>query len=153
MTINKATINLVKKAEGLRLTAYLCPAGKWTIGYGSTFYEDGKRVKEGDTILPSEAEPLLHHTLEMFGGEVAALIRVQLNANQFGALCSFAFNVGITQFSLSTLLKKVNRNPNDPSIDFEFRRWNKANGRILQGLVNRRRAEADLYFKKVGKAV
>ena len=153
MTINKATVNLVKKAEGLRLTAYLCPAGKYTVGYGSTFYQDGTRVKKGDTILPSEADPLLQHTLEIFGGQVAANIRVQLNANQFGALVSLAFNIGITRFITSTILKKVNRDPSDKSIDFEFRRWNKCNGRILPGLVNRRRAEADLYFKRIGKAV
>ena len=149
MTINKATINLVKKYEGLKLTAYICPAGKWSIGYGSTFYENGTRVRKGDLITPSEAEELFHHTLEMFGGQVAAQLRVQLNANQFGALVSLAFNIGITRFCLSTLLKKVNVNPDDESIAFEFSRWNKCNGRILDGLVKRRKAESDLYFKKI----
>ena len=67
---------------------------------------------------------------------------------QFDALVSFAYNVGVGNFAKSTLLKKVNANPNDPTIRSEFEKWNKANGRVLKGLVTRRKEEADLYFTK-----
>jgi len=139
-------IKQIKKHEGLRLNAYLCPAGVPTIGYGATFYEDGAKVKLGDKITIDRADSLLLHTVTAFAGNVGKLIKSQVNQNQFDALVSFAYNVGVGALAKSTLLKKVNKNPNDPSIRVEFMKWTKAGGKELQGLVKRRKQEADLYF-------
>jgi lysozyme len=146
MKVNKATIDLIKNFEGLRLEAYLCSALVPTIGYGSTFYENGIKVKLGQKITKQRAEELLDFMVLQFANQVRPLIKVPLSENRFGALVSFAYNVGIGALSKSTLLKKVNTNPNDPSIKMEFLRWNKAGGKILAGLTKRREAEAKLYF-------
>jgi lysozyme len=137
---------IVKKYEGKKLTAYLCPAEVWTIGYGSTYYEDGKSVQRGQVITEARAEELLIHTLTKFNTEVKRLVKSTCNYNQIAALTSFAFNVGINAFAKSTLLKKVNINPKDQTIANEFMRWNKAGGRILNGLSKRRAEESTLYF-------
>ena len=141
-------IDIIKKHEGLRLQAYLCPAGVPTIGYGNTFYEDGTRVKMGDRITRDRAEKLLLHVVEAFAVQVDRLIASRINANQRAALVSFAYNVGIGNLQRSTLLRKVNANPNDPSIRIEFMKWTKARGQVLRGLVVRRQDEANLYFKR-----
>jgi len=141
-------IDIIKKHEGLRLQAYLCPAGVPTIGYGNTFYEDGSRVKMGDRITRDRAEKLLLHVVEAFAVQVDRLITAKINANQRAALVSFAYNVGIGNLQRSTLLRKVNANPNDPSIRIEFMKWTKARGQVLRGLVVRRQDEANLYFKR-----
>lgn len=144
--INQTTIDLVKKYEGLKLKAYLCPANIWTIGYGNTFYKDGTKVKRGDIITQTQAEELLKSTLAFFAFKVQPLVTSPVNENQFGALVSFAYNVGVTALTNSTLLRKVNLNPHDPSIGLEFMRWTKAKGVILPGLVKRRQSEKELYF-------
>jgi len=141
-------IDIIKKHEGLRLQAYLCPAGVPTIGFGNTFYEDGTRVKMGDRITRDRAEKLLLHVVEAFAVQVDRLIISKINANQRAALVSFAYNVGIGNLQRSTLLRKVNANPNDPSIRIEFMKWTKARGQVLRGLVVRRQDEANLYFKR-----
>ena len=141
-------IDIIKKHEGLRLQAYLCPAGVPTIGYGNTFYEDGTRVKMGDRITRDRAEKLLLHVVEAFAVQVDRLITSRINANQRAALVSFAYNVGIGNLQRSTLLRKVNANPNDTSIRIEFMKWTKARGQVLRGLVVRRQDEANLYFKR-----
>jgi len=146
MKVNKATIDLIKNFEGLRLEAYLCSAKVPTVGYGSTFFEDGTKVKLGDKITKKRAEELLDFMVLQFANQVDKHIKVPLSENKFGALVSFAYNVGVSALSKSTLLKKVNTNPNDPSIKMEFLRWNKAGGKILAGLTKRREAEAKLYF-------
>lgn len=147
MNVNKQGIQLVKSFEGCFLNAYLCPAKVWTIGYGSTKYPNGKSVKQGDKITQQEAETLLSDTLDEFSKGVSKLIKVELNDNQFSALVSFAFNLGVGALSKSTLLKKVNSNPNDKTIEQEFMKWVNAGGKKLNGLVRRRTAESKLYFE------
>ena len=147
MNVNKQGIQLVKSFEGCFLNAYLCPAKVWTIGYGSTKYPNKKPVKQGDKITQQEAETLLSDTLDEFSKGVSKLIKVELNDNQFSALVSFAFNLGVGALSKSTLLKKVNSNPNDKTIEQEFMKWVNAGGKKLNGLVRRRTAESKLYFE------
>jgi lysozyme len=143
--MNKGT-PIIRKFEGLKLTAYLCPANVWTIGYGSTFYENGSKVQQGDKITLDRADKLLVEMVKRFEISVKGLVKSSINDNQLGALTSFAFNVGVGAFSKSTLLRKVNANPNDLTIRNEFMRWTKAGGKVLKGLVTRREAEANLYF-------
>jgi len=139
-------IPIIRKFEGLKLRAYLCPANVWTIGYGNTFYENGSKVQEGDKITLDRADRLLFFVVQKFEKEVSKMVTSAINENQLGALTSFAFNVGDGNLAKSTLLKKVNANPNDATIRDEFMRWTKAGGKVLNGLVTRRKAEADLYF-------
>jgi lysozyme len=143
----KMNLTLIKKHEGLKLSAYLCPAKVPTIGYGNTFYENGTRVKMGDKITRDRAEKLLQHIVEAFSVQVDRLVTAKINDNQRSALVSFAYNLGIGSLQKSTLLKKVNANPNDPAIRIEFMKWTKARGVVLRGLVIRRQDEANLYFK------
>jgi len=146
MTINNATRALIKKFEGCYLKAYKCSAKKTTIGYGNTFYEDGSAVQMGDVITQDRADSLFIIILDEFAAKIKPLIKAELNDNQFGALLSFAYNCGVTNLKNSTLLKKVNANPNDPTIAAQFALWNKAGGKVLLGLTRRRKAEAELYF-------
>jgi lysozyme len=139
-------IPIIRKFEGLKLRAYLCPSSVWTIGYGNTFYENGSKVQEGDKITLDRADRLLFFVVTKFENEVKKIVKSAINENQLGALTSFAFNVGAGNLAKSTLLKKVNANPNDATIRDEFMRWTKAGGKVLNGLVTRRKAEADLYF-------
>ena len=141
MKITNEGINLIKKFEGLRLEAYLCPAGVWTIGYGHT-----KGVKKGQVITQLEADNLLKEDLSSFEKGVTSLIKSNINQNQFDSLVSFAFNLGLANLKSSTLLKKVNSNPNDKTIVDEFLKWIYAGGKPLEGLKRRRQAEAYLYF-------
>ena len=143
MKITNEGINLIKKFEGLRLEAYLCPAGVWTIGYGHT-----KGVKKGQVITQLEADNLLKEDLSSFEKGVTSLIKSNINQNQFDSLVSFAFNLGLNNLKSSTLLKKVNANPNDRTIVDEFLKWVYAKKVFLEGLHRRRQAEANLYFTK-----
>ena len=138
---------LITKHEGLKLKPYLCPAKIPTIGYGNTYYPDGKRVTLLDKdITKQQAFDMFKEVANRFGKRVDELVTSNINQNQFNALVSFAYNVGTGNFSSSTLLKKVNKNPNDLTLKAEFLRWNKAGGKVLNGLTNRRNEEADLYF-------
>ena len=149
MMMTEEGISLIKKYEGCKLTAYKCPAGVWTIGYGNTFYEDGSTVKPGDKITQKRADQLLRNILEKkFLEPIRKLIVSDINDNMFSAIVSFTYNVGIGNLKSSTLLKKVNANPNDQSISLEFKKWVKSAGKVLPGLVRRRESESDLYFKK-----
>ena len=143
MTISKEGIALIKKYEGLRLKAYLCPANVWTIGYGHT----GSDVYAGQVITEPQAEQLLISDLVKFDKGVRKRVFKELKQNQFDALVSFAFNVGLGALEKSRLLLKVNTNPNDPSIRTEFNKWVNAAGKKLPGLIKRREEEANLYFK------
>lgn len=145
MEVNKAGRDLIKKFEGCKLRAYKCPAGLWTIGYGNTFYEDGTKVKEGDVITQQRAEQLFDIIVDDFAKKVDVLVKSNVSENNFSALVSFTFNVGLGNFQRSTLLRKVNANPKDATIPAEFRKWVRANGEVLKGLVRRREAEAKLY--------
>lgn len=145
--ISKRGIELIKKFEGLKLKPYLCSAGVPTIGYGNTFYENGKKVQLSDPVISQErADQLLSFTLTSFEKYVDSYCRDDISQNQFDALVSFCFNLGPNSLKSSTLLKKVNINPTDPTIKDEFLKWTKAGGRVLKGLVTRRTAEAECYF-------
>lgn len=142
-------IELITRFEGMILKPYLCPANVPTIGIGSTYYEDGSKVSMSDKPITTErAKQLLKNTLLSYEDGVNSNVKTHINQNQFDALVSFCYNVGIANFKSSTLLRYVNNNPDNPKIAIEFSRWNKGGGKILKGLVNRRKAEAELYFKK-----
>jgi lysozyme len=145
MEVNKAGKELIKQFEGCKLKAYKCPAGLDTIGYGNTFYPDGTKVQPGDVITQERANELFDLIVEDFAKKVKPLIKQNLTDNNFSALISFAYNVGIGNLKNSTLLKKVNVNPTDPTIKAEFNKWTRANKVVLSGLVKRREAEAKLY--------
>jgi lysozyme len=146
MKLNKLGIDLMHFFEGCKLEAYQCSAKVWTIGWGNTFYENGTPVRQGDKITQDRANSLFVFVANKFADEIKKLIKTNLSENQFSALVCFAYNVGTGNLAKSTLLKKVNVNPNDPSISNEFLRWNKAGGKALLGLTRRRTAESKLYF-------
>jgi lysozyme len=137
--INKAGLDLIKQFEGLRLKAYKCPADVWTIGYGST----GSHVREGLVITEAQAEELLRSDLRRFEDFVAANCAPATD-NQFSALVSFAFNVGEGALKDSTL-RRMHLEGDYAGAAEQFKRWSKAGGRELPGLVRRRAAEAQLY--------
>lgn len=143
MKASERGLDLIKSFEGLRLKAYKCPAGVWTIGYGHT-----KGVAEGMMITITQADKFLREDIEDSERAVCRLVKSKITQSQFDALVSFVFNTGEGNFSRSTLLRKVNINPNNPDISREFKRWVYANGVILTGLKRRRDAEASLYFSK-----
>jgi lysozyme len=132
-------IDLVKKFEGCKLTAYKCPAGVNTIGYGHTL-----GVKIGTIINQVEAERMLMNDLLNYATNVTRLTK-NVTQNQFDALVSFAYNCGVGALTYSTLLKKVNANPKDADIKLQFAKWNKVNGISMIGLTRRRIAEWQLY--------
>lgn len=140
--MNKA-VELIKGFEGFSAKAYICPAGKPTIGYGHT-----GNVRPEDTITKEEAEKLLAKDLEKFESGVKKLVKVPLNDNQFAALVSFAYNVGLGNFDTSTLLKQLNEGHYDLAAD-QFLRWTKGGGKELPGLVKRRAAERAVFLTPV----
>ena len=140
-------IELIKSFEGFYAEPYLCPANVVTIGYGTTRYPNGKKVTLNDSpITEAVAIEYLKDCLIKFERDVDAFCRDDINQNQFDAIVSFCYNVGSSALKSSTLLKKLNVNPNDPNLAQEFAKWNKGGGRVLKGLVRRRKAEANLYF-------
>ncbi len=147
MKTSHSGLAIIAKHEGFRSAPYLCPAGVPTIGYGNTFYPDGRRVTMQDTpITKEEPMELLKIIVAQFEAHVNKLVTTQLGQNQFDALVSFTYNLGPVNLGNSTLLKKVNAWPCDPSVRDEFMKWNKAGGKVLAGLTRRRKEEADLYF-------
>lgn len=131
---------LIKSFEGCRLKAYKCPAGVWTIGYGRT-----TNVKEGDTCTQEQADIWFEEEYRRFKNNVKKLVKVSINANQLGALTSFAYNCGIGALQESTLLRKLNRGDFSGASN-EFLRWNKAGGKELAGLTKRRKAEQKMFL-------
>lgn len=129
----------IKAFEGLYLKAYRCPAGVWTIGWGST-----EGVYEGMTITTAMAERLLDAELAKFVTAVNRLVKVPLSQHQFDALVSFAYNVGVGALERSTLLKKLNAGDYD-AVPAQLARWTHGGGRVLPGLVKRRKAEGDMW--------
>jgi lysozyme len=140
-TSKRAGLGLIKQFEGCRLTAYLCPAGVWTIGWGRT-----TNVKRGDTCTQAQADAWLVAEYDAFERRVRALVKVPLTTNQLGALVSFAYNVGTGALASSTLLRLLNAGQYEAAAQ-QFARWNKAGGRVLSGLTRRRKAEAELFRK------
>jgi lysozyme len=141
-------IKLIKEEEGFRAKPYLCPAKRWTIGYGSTLYEDGTPVKETDRPI-DEARALSAleaHLNRRVYPVIDMSVQVQLTSNQFDAITSFIYNVGGGNFQKSTLLRKLNAGDYVGAAD-EFRKWNTSNGKVLNGLVRRREKERALFLK------
>jgi len=149
MIPSQKCIDLIKEFEGLQLKAYKCPANIVTIGWGSTMYMDGSKIKMGDVITEQQATNLLYWEVS---NKAKAIGLISIPQNKFDSLVSFVFNLGIGALRDSTLFKKVRLNHNDLSIRDEFMKWTKArvNGKLTEipGLVKRRKAEADLYFSK-----
>jgi len=142
MNISQEGLSLIKKFEGCEYNAYKCAAGVWTIGYGHT-----KGVKEGDLVTQQEADNLLLHEMEEYEGYVNNLVEVDLNQNQFDALVSWVFNLGPANLKASTLLKVLNSKDYE-GVPAQIQRWNKAGGKVLEGLIRRRNAEALLFENK-----
>jgi len=147
MKVNAEGYALIKRFEGCRLKAYKCPANVWTIGFGNTFYENGDKVKEGDVITQQRADELAKFIIDQFAVSITPFILKPLNENQFSACVSLAYNIGTGGFKRSSVFKKLNINPQDPTIADSFKLWNKGGGKVLNGLVTRREAEIQLYFK------
>ena len=138
-------ISLIKEFEGCKLTAYRDSVGVWTIGYGWTQHVDGKPIRAGMTIKQETAERLLKTGLVSYESDVSRLVKVGLTQGQFDALVSFTYNLGSRSLSTSTLLRKLNAGDYAGAAD-EFLRWNKAGGKVLNGLTRRREAERALFL-------
>ena len=148
MKLGSKGLELIKSFEGFYSKPYLDPIGIPTIGYGATYYPNKKKVTMKDKPLTEkEASDLLKEMMTTYENDVKRLVKRELNQNQFDALVSFTYNLGGANLGKSTLLKKVNANPCDKTIKDEFLKWNKAGGKVLNGLTRRRNAEAELYFK------
>lgn len=152
--ITKPAVDLIKTFESCKLKAYECATSLaittkskkfFTIGWGNTYYENGNKIKQKDVITQQRADELFEFVLNEFEQDVKKLIHVELTDNQLGALVSFAYNTGMGNFGSSTLLKKVNAK------DFagahnEFGKWVRGGGKVLNGLVTRRKREAALFM-------
>lgn len=138
---------IIAQFEGLRLKAYQDTAGVWTIGYGTTKNPDtGQKIKEGDTITKAKALDWLKKDTAAFKSGVEKLVKVPVNDNQLAALTSLAYNIGLTAFSRSTLLRYLNSNVAKEQVAAQFLRWNRSGGQIVRGLTIRRKLESDLFL-------
>lgn len=151
-SISKVGIDLIKSFEGCYLKAYKCPAGVWTIGWGTTEPIDGVKPHEGMVITQKQADELLIKNLKGYENAVNEYVTYSINQNQFDALVSFAYNCGNGALKTSTLLKKLNAGDVHGAAN-EFLRWNKANGKVLNGLTRRREAERKLFLKEEEEVV
>ena len=150
MKINQATVELVKEFEGFSAKAYKCPAGIWTIGYGTTAAAGvGITPKEGMTISKNDAEGYLHAALEKFASQIEDSITAPINENEFGAFVSLAYNIGPGAFKKSSALSSFNAGDKAKSAK-AILLWNKAGGKVLKGLTRRREAERKLFLTPVG---
>tara|TARA_R100000544_G_C2218883_1_gene56251 strand:- start:411 stop:863 length:453 start_codon:yes stop_codon:yes gene_type:complete len=145
MKTSEEGIALIKKFEGCKLDAYQCSADVWTIGFGTT-----QGVKKGATCSQDEAETFLANDLCQFEQSILKMVDVSLKQNEFDALISWIYNLGATNFSESTLLRRINDNTDSSRADipYQIKRWNRAGGKVLDGLVRRREAEALLWQGK-----
>jgi len=139
MKISKNGLDLIKHFEGCELEAYKCPAGVWTIGYGHI-----KTAVEGMTITQHQADEMLIEEMNEYEGYINNSVRVDLTQNQFDAMVSWVYNLGNGNLNTSTLLKVLNSG-DYAGVPEQILRWNKAGGRVLEGLTRRRQAEADLF--------
>ena len=142
MNISNEGLSLIKKFEGCELNAYKCAAGVPTIGYGSTH-----GIEMGMSISKSRAEELLLEDIAKFEEHVKNNVKVPLNQNQFDSMVSWTFNLGGGNLKSSTLLKVLNGS-DYTDVPNQIKRWNKANGKVLEGLIRRREAEALLFEGK-----
>ena len=147
-TVNSACLDLIKSFEGLFLKPYLCPAGVPTIGYGTIKYPDGRSVTLQDSaITQQQAEAYLMHEVQEKASGVESAVSVSITDNEFGALVSFAYNLGLGNLKKSTLLKLLNSSADKTKVADEFLKWNKAAGKELAGLTRRRQAERALFLQ------
>lgn len=143
--VDEEGINFLIKEEGLRLTAYQDSVGVWTISIGCTYYLNGSKVKKGDTLTKEQALVLFRNILSHYESIVYSITRDDINQHQFNALVSICYNIGVNAFKGSTLVKRVNANPQDPTIIDAFKMWKNAGSKPV--LLGRRIREANLYFK------
>ena len=149
MNINAGGLSIILVAEGFVAEPYRCPAGIISQGYGSTILLDGTRVKmDSPPVTKDEAKALLRRHLDHVESDILRVVRVPLNQNEFSALCSFVYNLGISRLISSTLKMRLNRNERLGAAN-EFPKWRRANGRILRGLVIRRELERQLFLTPV----
>ena len=147
MKLDNKGYMMICEFEGFSPKPYLCPAKLATIGFGNTFYRDGKKVTMVDPpITKIEAFDMFKDIADKFAKKVSACVKTPINQNQFNSLVSFTYNVGVANFMNSTLLKRVNANHNDLDIRTQFLRWDKVGTKKLSGLTKRRIYEADNYF-------
>lgn len=146
MKTSQRGIEFIKNEEGCKLRAYRCPAGVLTIGVGHTSAAGTPQVEENMVITEREAEAILASDLRKFEADILRLVEAPLTQSQFDALVSFVFNIGTAAFARSTLLRKLNKGDYAVAAA-EFPRWNKSNGKVLRGLVNRRAKEAALFIE------
>ena len=139
MNIGTKGLDLIRFFEGLELNAYQCAAGVWTIGYGHT-----KDVQQGMTISEARANEMLAEELNEYESYINGLVTVELNQDQFDAMVSWVYNLGVGNLKASTLLKVLNAG-DYAGVPAQIMRWNKAGGKVLEGLTRRRQAEADLF--------
>ena len=146
MVVSLFGIALICGFEGLRLKAYDDGVGVWTIGFGTTIYPNGIRVKKGDTCTEAQAKAYMAYDLKKFESAVSNAVTVPLNQNQFDALVSLTYNIGPSAFSKSTLVKKLNAG-DIRGVAEQFDAWVNAGGKRMQGLVNRRAKEKEVFLK------
>ena len=142
MNISQEGLSLIKKFEGCEYNANKCAAGVWTIGYGHT-----AGVKEGDLVTQQEADKILEEDMKEYEGYINDYVTVDLNQNQFDSLVSWVFNLGPSNLKASTMLKVLNNGAYE-DVPAQIKRWNKAAGVVLEGLIRRREAEALLFENK-----
>ena len=139
MKIGYEGLKMIKHFEGLELNAYQCAAGVWTIGYGHT-----KGVQQGMVISEETADEMLVEELKEYENYINDMVNCPLNQNQFDALVSWVYNLGPANLQASTLLKVLNAG-DYAGVPAQIKRWNKAGGKVLEGLTRRREAEAALF--------
>lgn len=155
LKISSIGLALIKKWEGFQAKAYLCPAGVWTIGYGTTKWLDGKAVKKGDTITEPVALQLLERQVNEHAATIPTYVKRPLNQNQFDALASFQYNLGRHILNGNKTLVAALNNGDWVKATEQMRLYNKATNpqtgkkEILRGLDNRRKAEITLFLKTV----
>lgn len=150
MIVSKNGLDLIKEFESFKSKPYLCPSQKATIGFGSTYYPDGKKVTLQDKEITEEKafEILEYIANKDFGSNINKVAKVPLNQNQFDALVSFAYNIGNGNFNSSTLLRWLNQG-NYKEASIQLLRWDKSKGIVLNGLTKRRKAEKALFDKAI----
>lgn len=150
MIVSKNGLDLIKEFESFKSKPYLCPSQKATIGFGSTYYPDGKKVTLQDKEITEEKafEILEYIANKDFGSNINKVVKVPLNQNQFDALVSFSYNIGNPNFNSSTLLRWLNQG-NCKEASMQLLRWDKSKGIVLNGLTKRRKAEKALFDKVI----
>lgn len=148
--ISEKGFSIIRQFEGIAskpvLKAYKDSGGVWTIAYGTIKYPDGRAVKQGDTCTTEQAESWLKHDCGWVDACLDKYVQARITQNQFDALASFVYNIGESQFRISTLLKMLNAGSPAALVASNFDRWIYDGGKTVQGLVNRRAQEKKLFL-------